>query len=216
VRLGAACLGEGEACADLDPLHRLDPHHRGGQPCVEPVLLRRVRAEAGWDAARPHLHDTPDGVAIRPRRVDAFLEARAHDRAVDLDADLREQLLRDRSRGDVDSRLAGTRALERVPGVGEAVLERPGEVGVARPRHRDRLRALSGRLALRRPGAHPPRPVLVVAVANEQGERRAERPPVPQAGEHLDAVFLDPLARAATIALLAAAEIRVDGVAVES
>ena len=71
------------------------------------------------------------------------------------------------------------------------------------------------RLALGRPRAHPPRPVLVVAVADDERERRAERPAVAQAGEHLDVVLLDLLARAAAVALLAAAEVGVDRGAVE-
>ena len=43
------------------------------------------------------------------------------------------------------------------------------------------LRALPVRLALGRPRAHPPRPVLVVAVADDERERRPERAPVAQA-----------------------------------
>ena len=52
------------------------------------------------------------------------------------------------------------------------------------------------RLALGRPRAHPPRPVLVVAVPDDERERRAERAAVAEAGEHLDLVRLDLLARA--------------------
>ena len=84
-----------------------------------------------------------------------------------------------------------------------------------RARQRHRLRALPARLALGRPRAHPPRPVLVVAVRDEQRERRAERAAVAQAGEHLDPVLLDLLPRAAAVALLAAREVGVDRVAVE-
>ena len=78
------------------------------------------------------------------------------------------------------------------------------------PRQRHRLRSLARRLALRRPRVHPPRPVLVVAVADDERERRAERAAVPQAGEHLDLVRLDLLARAAAVALLAPAQVGVD------
>ena len=66
------------------------------------------------------------------------------------------------------------------------------------------------RLALGRPRAHPPRPVLVVAVPDDERERRAERAPVAEAGVDLDLVGLDLLARAAAVALLAAAEVGVD------
>src|SRR4029079_11812392 len=65
-------------------------------------------------------------------------------------------------------------------------------------------------LALRGPGAHPPRPVPVVAVADDERERRAERPSLAEAGERLDLVGLDLLARRAAVALLAAAEVGVD------
>ena len=84
-----------------------------------------------------------------------------------------------------------------------------------RPRQRHRLRALPARLALRRPGAHPPRPVRVVAVADDERERRPERPAVPKPGEHLDRVRLDLLARAAAVALLPAPQVGVDRGAVE-
>ena len=114
-----------------------------------------------------------------------------------------------------DRGVARARALERVADVVVAVLEDAGEVGVPGPRQRDGLRALAVRLALGRPRAHPPRPVLVVAVADDERERRAERASVAEAGEHLDLVGLDLLARAAAVALLAAAQVGVDRVAVE-
>ena len=72
-----------------------------------------------------------------------------------------------------------------------------------------------GRLALGRPGAHPPLPVRVVAIADDERERRSQRAPVPEAGEHLDPVLLDLLARTAAVALLAPAQVGVDRVAVE-
>ena len=77
-------------------------------------------------------------------------------------------------------------------------------------RQRHRLRALALGLALRRPRVHPPRPVLVVAVADDERERRAERPALPEPSEHLDLVRLDLLARRAAVALLAAAQVGVD------
>ena len=48
-----------------------------------------------------------------------------------------------------------------------------------------------------------------------QGKRCAERAPVAEPGEHLDRVALDPLARAAAVTLLPAAQVGVDRVAVE-
>src|SRR2546423_8934009 len=101
-------------------------------------------------------------------------------------------------------------ALERVAGVGEPELLPAREVGVARPREGDRLRALPARLAFRRPRAHPPRPVLVIPVRYHERQRCPQRPPVAKSGQHLDLVRLDLLARAPAIPLLPAAEVRVD------
>ena len=55
----------------------------------------------------------------------------------------------------------------------------------------------------------------MVAVPDDERQRRAERAPVPQAGEHLDLVRLDLLARAAAVALLAPPQVGVDRVPVE-
>ena len=134
---------------------------------------------------------------------------------VDLDPDRREQRLRDAARGDVHGGVARRGALERVADVVEVVLEHARKVGVAGPRQRDRLRSLALRLALRRPRAHPPRPVLVILVPDDERERRPDRLAVPEPGEHLDAILLDLLARRAAVALLAALEVGVDRVAVE-
>jgi hypothetical protein len=55
----------------------------------------------------------------------------------------------------------------------------------------------------------------VVAVANDQGERRPQRPAMSQPRQHLDFVSLDLLTRAATVPLLAPAQILVDRHALE-
>jgi hypothetical protein len=55
----------------------------------------------------------------------------------------------------------------------------------------------------------------VVPVRDDQRERRPERPPVPEPGEHLDAILLDPLPRRAAVALLPSREVGVNRVAVE-
>ena len=86
---------------------------------------------------------------------------------------------------------------------------------MAGPRQGDRLRPLALWLALRRPRAHPPRPVLVVVVADDERQRRPERPAVPEPGEHLDPVLLDLLARRAAVALLPPLQVRVDPLALE-
>ena len=125
-------------------------------------------------------------------------------------ADLAEERLRHRARRHEHGRVARARPLERVPDVVVPVLERAREIGVAGPGQRHALRSLACGPALRRSWAHPPLPVLVVAVADDERERRAERPPVPEAGEHLDLVLLELLARAAAVALLAPVEVGVD------
>ena len=126
-----------------------------------------------------------------------------------------EERLRHGAGGNVDRRVPRGRALERVADVREPVLLYAGEVRVTGPWEGDRLRPLPLGLALGRPGAHPPRPVPVVAVADDERERRAERATVAEAGKHLDLVRLDLLARRAPVALLAAAQVRVDRRAVE-
>ena len=65
----------------------------------------------------------------------------------------------------------------------------------------------SGRLRI---GRHHVPPVLVVAVADEQRDRAAQRPTVAHAAEDLDRVALDLHASAAPVAALAAAQVGVD------
>ena len=195
VRLRPTLARELEPVADLYAFHGLRPHQRRGQTHVESRVFRRVGAEARRDAARTHLDDSADGVAIGARLVDALFEVVAEDAPLDLDPELREQPLRHGTGSDEDRGVPRARTLERVPDVGEPELLRPREVGVPGPRQRHRLRPLPLRLALGRPRAHPPRPVLVVAVADDERERRAERPAVAEPGEHLDLVALDLLPR---------------------
>src|SRR5262249_6692982 len=169
----------------------------------------------GRHAAGAHLDDAPDSVAVGAGGFDALLEIIAEHATLDAHAELAEQGLRNCSRRDERRRVPGARTLERVAHVRETELQRTRQIGVPWARQRHRLRALPGGAALRRPGAHPPGPVLVVAVADDERERRPERASVPQAGEHLDPVRLDALPWAAPVALLAAAQVCVDRVAVE-
>ena len=202
--------------ADLDTLHRLDAHQRGGETGVEAVVLRRVAAEPGRNVARAHFDDPADRVPCSAGLVDAGAQRLLVDgRARDLDADRGQEGLGDRARGDVHRRVPRRRALERVADIAEVVLLDAGEVGVARTRKRHGLRAFSLRLALGRPRAHPPRPVLVVAVPDDERERRPEGAAVAQTGEHVDPVLLDLLPRRAAVALLPPLEVAVDRVAVE-
>src|SRR5262249_12434113 len=66
VRLRAAQPGEGEAVADLDTFHRLDPHHGRRQPRVEAVLFRRVAAQARRPPRPPDLGRPPPPCRGRP------------------------------------------------------------------------------------------------------------------------------------------------------
>ena len=111
--------------------------------------------------------------------------------------------------------MSGRGALESVAHVVVAVLEDACKIRMPRTRQRHGLRALPGGVPFGRPGAHPPRPVLVVDVPDDQGERRAERSPVPEPCQHLDAVLLDLLAGRAAVALLATLQIGVDRCAIE-
>src|SRR5204863_2249580 len=202
VCLGAAQAREPEAGPDLDPFHGLDPHERRRNPRVEPVFAPRVRAEARRDAARPHLDAPAERVAILARLVHGCgIRSRLGQRlARDLDPDLVEKRLRHAAGRDEDGGVPRRRPLERVADVRKTVLLHAGEIRMAGPWERDRLRPLPLWLALGRPGAHPPGPVLVVAIAHDEREGRAERAAVAQAGEHLDLVGLDLLARRAAIA----------------
>src|SRR5262249_10970753 len=202
--------------ADLDALDRLDPHHRTCEPRVETRVARRIRAEPGRDAVGTDLDDAADRVALCASLVDPSLQVLlVVYGADDVDLDLAQERLRHRSSRDDHGSMARARALERVADIVEPVLERTREVRVPRPRQRHALRPLAHGVALRRPRAHPPRPVLVVAVPDDERERRAERAPVPEACEHLDLVGLDLLPRAAAVALLPSAEVGVDRVLFE-
>src|SRR6185437_5823254 len=66
-----------------------------------------------------------------------------------------------------------------------------------------------------RPRAHRRRPVLVVAVLDEERERAPERPAVAEAAARLDVVLLELLARAAAVAGLTAGEIGPDQLVVD-
>ena len=135
----------------------------------------------------------------------------------DLDAELAKEGPRDPARRDPGRRLAGRGPLEDVAHVVEAVLERPGQVGVARSNARDRRRSLvaavCGRQQLtglrigQRRHLHDLGPVLPVTVVDEQQDRRAEGRPMPDAAQDLGTVLLDRLARAPAVPALPAREV---------
>ena len=129
---------------------------------------------------------------------------------MDGDAEGAQELLGERAGGHPRRRLAGAGALEHVADVGVAVLEQPGEVGVAGPRRVDLLD-----LGVDRPRVHPLLPVGVVAVGDQDRDRAAERSPVAHAGADLDRVALDLHPPAAPVAELAARHLAVEALAVE-
>jgi hypothetical protein len=210
VCLRTALRRKREPVTDLDAFHGLRAHQRGRQPCVEPLVLRRVGAETRRDVVRSHFDDAADGVAFRASLVHSLLQVVAEHAALDVDAELAEQRLRDCARRDDHGGVPCARALERVANVGEPELQSAGEIRVARARQSHFPRSLAARLSLRRPRAHPPLPVRVVAVADDERERRPEGASVSQSREDVDLVLLDSLPRAAAVALLTPAEIGVD------
>ena len=123
---------------------------------------------------------------------------------VDADADGPQERPAQGSSGHARGGLAGGRALEDVPDVGELVLLGADQVRVARPGQMhlgDRL--LDG------PRVHPLFPVGVVAVGDLERDRAAQRPAVPDARGDLGAVALDLHAPAAPVAELAAGHVPV-------
>ena len=220
-RAAAAC--EGEAVADLDALHRLDAHQRRRETRVEAGCLLRVGAEPGQDAGRHHLDDPAERVTVLPRGVGGIAHAGICRLAADLDGtalhpdpELAQQRLCDGPRGDVHGRVPRGRPLERVADVGVVELEDACEVCVSRAGQRDGLRPLPRRLALGRPRAHAPRPVRVVAIPDDERQRRPERQAMPKAGQHLHLVRLELLPRAAPVALLTPPQVGVDGVLLQA
>src|SRR5437764_1441434 len=116
--------------------------------------------------------------------------------AVNPDAEGLEQTLREPADGDARRRLARARALEDVAHVAVVVLERAGEVGVARPRARHR----QPRVAILGPRRHLLLPVHPVAVLDPEGDRRAQRlaPAHPRPQLRLVALDLHPAATTVT------------------
>ncbi len=154
--------------------------------------------------------------ARRAGRIDGHATDLRRERP-DLDAELAQEGPGHGPRRDPCRCLARGRSLEHVAHVVEAVLERAGEVGVAGPDAGDRRRPLValvrrvgqlGRLLrAQRSDLHHPGPVLPIAVADEQEDRRSERPAVADPAEDLGPVLLDGLARPAAVAALATSQV---------
>ena len=108
---------------------------------------------------------------------------------------------------DAGRRLAGAGPFEHVAGVGEAVLLHPGEVGMAGPHLGERILGGAGRRA------HLLVPLVAaepLAVLDLDGDRRAERAPVPHAADQGQLVLLEALPRAAAVAEAAPGHLGLD------
>ena len=223
VRLRAAQPGEREAVADLDALHGLDAHQRGGEPRVEPILLRRVRAEAGRDTPGAHLDDAAERLTLGARRVDRLAPLVVSLRAADLE----------HRSGHLDADLAHA-----APSPPHRRRRRPrcGARWPARARcGRRRGRTSSHPARSAWPGRGSVTAFVPLPAGSPSGGhgfiphvqflwsrfRTTSASGVPSVrpwrrpGEHLDLVGLDLLARAAAVALLAPAQVCVDRVPVE-
>ena len=134
--------------------------------------------------------------------------AHLDDVAHDVDVELGQQRLGQGARSHAGGGLAGRGPLEHVAGVGEAVLLHAGEVGVAGPHLGE------GRLggAVLGPHRHLLLPLVRVAVplavADLDGDGRAEGAAVADAADDRDLVLLEPHPRAAPVAEAAAGQLR--------
>jgi hypothetical protein len=169
-------------------------------------------------AERARLDLLPGAAAVGPIDGDPADLGRVRP---DGDAEGTEEGPGDGPGGDAGGRLARRGSLEDVPDVREAVLEGAGQVGVAGsdPGHRGRPLVPGGdegeellRVGVgERLDLHDPRPVLPVAVPDEEEDRRTQGPAVADPRDDLGPVLLDLLAGAATVAALPAAQVEGDG-----
>ena len=114
------------------------------------------------------------------------------------------------SRGHPRRRLARRRPFQYVAGIAPIVLENPRQIRMARPRQIDRLERLRVPLRVGKGVRHGRRPILPVAIVNQERQRRAQGDAKPDAGEDFGAVGLDLHAPSATISPLAARQIGID------
>ncbi len=167
----------------------------------------------GVDAANRGLFDAVEGFPGHAGTRGQGGPGHSQDVGADLDPGLSEEAPGEPSGRDPGGRLAGTGPLEDVSQVGGVVLQGPGEIRVPRPRvaQPPSLPRLV-RLGI---GRHDVAPVGEVAVADDEGHRAAEGASVPDAGEDLHRVLLDLHPAAAPVPPLPAAEIGVDGLAID-
>ena len=168
------------------PLHVAAQAHRQSRDDDLERAAERVAGLLGLVDGGNHLL-LDGGIGAAQRRVDGnradpfdgncqrLVDADAADHrhvAQHLDAELRQQLARQRSDGDARRGLARAGTFEHVADVGQVVLERAGEIGMAGPRPRHgRAVGAGGRLRHLRLDVHRLLPVLPVLVRDEQGDR---------------------------------------------
>jgi hypothetical protein len=130
--------------------------------------------------------------------------------SADFNREFAEQGLGQRAHRHPRRGFARTRPLENVPGVVKIVFDGAGEIGVSRPRPRERFLFVLGAFRV----FHRQRvgPVLPVLVADDDPDRRPDSLRVPHAGDNFGAVGLDLHAPAAPEALLPPPKLAVDGV----
>src|SRR5215213_6490105 len=122
-----------------------------------------------------------------------------------LDAEHCQQLFRERATCNTRRRFASGSTFQDVAQIAYVILQTASQIGVtgARPFQSPRLL----RFDFARLGGHNVCPVGPVFIFNQQGERRAERETVPDAGQYLGVIALDLHAATATITELATSQL---------
>ena len=227
-----------EAVADADALHGLDRHDGLGQPTIQLLVPRDVRAEPRDQPERAHLVHAAERLVGLPGRVDlrdhrlarAGVEA-ANGRLVDADEVGRLEVVAPRrlhrsDRQDVAEDAHAERPEEhlrqRTAGHPRGGLARARALQhVAHVREAELLDPRQVRVTGARqvhlvhlgrdlPGVHALLPVGVVAVRYLHRHRAAERTSVPDPGGHLGAVRLDLHAPPAPVSELPPRQVAID------
>ena len=139
------------------------------------------------------------------------------DVARDTNTEASEQQAGQRASGDAGRGLSGAGALEDVADIAVPVLDRTGQVRMSRPRPRDGRTVLGAGRAFRllRLDVHRLLPVHPVAVANQQGDRRARGDAMADARKDLGAIALDLHPPAPAVAALTTTKLQVEGIDIE-
>ena len=212
------------------PLHvGAEPRRHAGGDDLERAAERVAGVLRGVDGGHHPLLDfridaaqwsvVGQGLCVGERHRSRRRQHRVPDRrdvAGDAHAEPAEELSGERAGGHACGRLACAGALEHVADVGVSVLDRAGQVRMARARPRDvRPLGAGGALWHFRLDVHRLLPVDPVAIADEERDRRTGRDAVTDAGDDLGAVAFNLHPAAAAVATLAPPELRVECVDVE-